>query len=258
MKKRFRFTFAATCLMLVLLLSIGCIDKSAYADSGDTDVAMDAINSEFEEDELETEIVTIPNYPGRPLVIIRDFSASTLEGNLAVLDWSIGEGTCNGFDGFIIFSSKNGVFEEIARLPKEAKSYVDDELSDKYYTYYWIFAYLTDENGIEHFSDNIGYVYAIGGCVPAKNVKTTSKKGAVNLTWDADPVADGYLIYGYHGSPTNGATYGRIGLTTATSYTDVKASADDWNFYWVYPYKVGDDGKVTANLKSRYVYSKAK
>ncbi|MBO7563975.1 MAG: leucine-rich repeat protein, partial [Clostridiales bacterium] len=67
-----------------------------------------------------------------------------------------------------------------------------------------------------------------------------SGKGRVSLTWTASSGAEGYLIYGQK----NGK-YGYVGMTTqGTTYTDKKASATQYNYYWVYPYFKDSNGKM--------------
>lgn len=68
------------------------------------------------------------------------------------------------------------------------------------------------------------------------DLKASSVKGGVKLTWTKSAGAEGYLVYGIH----PGEKYGYIGMTTkGTTFTDKKASSTDWNFYWVFPYHTG-------------------
>ena len=87
------------------------------------------------------------------------------------------------------------------------------------------------------------------------NLKATADgKNKVKLTWTASADADGYLVYGKRSSQ---GKYGYIGMTTKnTSYVDNKALDADYNFYWVYPYKLDSDGKKIINTSCKYVYAK--
>lgn len=77
-------------------------------------------------------------------------------------------------------------------------------------------------------------------------------KNKVRLTWNEAAGADGYIIY----AQKNGK-YGYAGMTTSgTSFIDKKALDTDYNFYWVYPYITGSDGKKAINTSCGYVYAK--
>lgn len=79
-------------------------------------------------------------------------------------------------------------------------------------------------------------------------------KNKARLSWDKVENADGYLIYGKHGSD---GKYGYIGMTTKNNYyIDKNALDTDYNFYWVYPYKLDDAGKRVVNTSCKYVYAK--
>ena len=47
-------------------------------------------------------------------------------------------------------------------------------------------------------------------------------------------------------------------MTSKTSYIDKKAAKTEYNFYWVYPYHKGADGKIIVGQGGKYVYGKAK
>ena len=77
-------------------------------------------------------------------------------------------------------------------------------------------------------------------------------KYKVTLTWNASTGAEGYLIYGQK----NGS-YGYVGMTTmGTSYTDKNAIANDYNFYWVFPYIKNVSGKMVPGGCTKYVFAK--
>ena len=64
-----------------------------------------------------------------------------------------------------------------------------------------------------------------------ENLKASSSVGKVKLTWSEVKDAEGYLIYGIRGG---GNKYGYIGMTSKTSFVDVKALTSDYNYYWVF------------------------
>ena len=89
-----------------------------------------------------------------------------------------------------------------------------------------------------------------------QNIKASSAVGKVTLSWDKMKDADGYLIYGKRGSD---GKYGYIGMTESkTSYVDKNASADVYNFYWIYAYCKDSTGKRFVGKTPDYVYGKAK
>ena len=89
-----------------------------------------------------------------------------------------------------------------------------------------------------------------------QNIKVSSAVGKVTLSWDKMKDADGYLIYGKRGSD---GKYGYIGMTESkTSYVDKNASADVYNFYWIYAYCKDSTGKRFVGKTPDYVYGKAK
>ena len=74
-----------------------------------------------------------------------------------------------------------------------------------------------------------------------ENLKASSSVGKVKLTWSEVKDAEGYLIYGIRGG---GNKYGYIGMTSKTSFVDVKALTSDYNYYWVFAYCKDENGKM--------------
>lgn len=86
------------------------------------------------------------------------------------------------------------------------------------------------------------------------DLKASSAIGSVQLSWSKVKYADGYLVYGIRGD----GTYGYIGMTTKTSYSDKKAYTNDYNYYWVFAYRKDASGKMIAGpAPEKYVYGKA-
>ena len=87
------------------------------------------------------------------------------------------------------------------------------------------------------------------------NLKASTIKSGVRLTWKPVFGAVGYLVYG----KTSTGKYGYIGMTTkGTSYTDVKASKEEFNFYWVFPYHKDKNNKMIVGGTSKYVYARGR
>ena len=76
-------------------------------------------------------------------------------------------------------------------------------------------------------------------------------KNKVQISWTKSATADGYLIYAQKNKK-----YGYCGMTSKTSYIDTKALDTDYNFYWIYPYVMGADGKRIVGKSPAYVYAK--
>lgn len=84
------------------------------------------------------------------------------------------------------------------------------------------------------------------------NLKASAAgKHQVKLAWSPVSDAEGYLIYGIRGNNP----YCYIGITGNLSFTDTKALGENWNFYWVFPYKYIDGVMITGRCE-KYVFAK--
>lgn len=97
-------------------------------------------------------------------------------------------------------------------------------------------------------------------CIVKGLFSQPGQENEVEITWQTCKGVDGYLIYGYHGSPKDGATYEYIGMRTENeqgtmSFTDSHASKD-YNFYFVYPYVTDEAGNKIPGKCSKYTYCK--
>ena len=98
------------------------------------------------------------------------------------------------------------------------------------------------------------YVFSKGVLPAVTGLKASSVTGGVKLTWNAVSGAEGYLIYGI----VDGKPYGYVGMTTlGTTYTDKKASATQYNYYWVYPYFKDSNGKMIVGQTAKYTYGRS-
>ncbi|MCI9524108.1 MAG: hypothetical protein HFF01_03555 [Erysipelotrichaceae bacterium] len=86
--------------------------------------------------------------------------------------------------------------------------------------------------------------------IKAQSVGTTS----VKLTWNRSTDADGYLIYRQNSDQKYGYR-GMVRGRDTTSYTDTTAKTDDFNYYWVFPYKEVNGKKIVGGFE-KYTYSK--
>lgn len=77
------------------------------------------------------------------------------------------------------------------------------------------------------------------------------EENTVKLDWDAAEGADGYLIYRQIGK----TSFEYLAETEETTYTDSSASAEEYNYYRVYPYYMDGETKVTGPSDT-YVYAK--
>ena len=97
-----------------------------------------------------------------------------------------------------------------------------------------------------------------GGAETPKPAKATGFRArshtlGVTIEWNPVPNADGYIIYSRVG---NSGSFSYKYVVTKTNFTDLKASADSWNFYMVFPYTFNEKGSRVVNTQSDYVYGK--
>ncbi len=168
------------------------------------------------------------------------------------LSWS----KVTGAEGYLIYSQKNGKYGYCGMTTK-GTSFTDVKALDSDYNYYWVFPYITDMTNDKMLPGGcLKYVYAKGVIPAVQNLKASSVKGGVKLTWTKQVDADGYLVYGQNGENSK---YHYIGMTTkGTTFTDKKASKKDYNFYWVYPYHKNAAEKMIVGGTAPYTYGRAK
>ena len=185
------------------------------------------------------------------LAAVENLKASSSVGKVK-LTWS----EVKDAEGYLIYGIRGGgnKYGYIGMTSKT--SFVDVKALTSDYNYYWVFAYCKDENGKMYPGLTAHYVYGKAQkCAAVTDLKASSVKGGVKLTWTKSAGAEGYLVYGIH----PGEKYGYIGMTTkGTTFTDKKASSTDWNFYWVFPYHTDSNGNKVVGGTPKYVYGKAK
>lgn len=185
------------------------------------------------------------------LAAVENLKASSSVGKVK-LTWS----KVKDAEGYLIYGIRGGgnKYGYIGMTSKT--SFVDVKALTSDYNYYWVFAYCKDENGKMYPGLTAHYVYGKAQkCAAVTDLKASSVKGGVKLTWTKSAGAEGYLVYGIH----PGEKYGYIGMTTkGTTFTDKKASSTDWNFYWVFPYHTDSNGNKVVGGTPKYVYGKAK
>ncbi len=185
------------------------------------------------------------------LAAVENLKASSSVGKVK-LTWS----EVKDAEGYLIYGIRGGgnKYGYIGMTSKT--SFVDVKALTSDYNYYWVFAYCKDENGKMYPGLTAHYVYGKAQkCAAVTDLKASSVKGGVKLTWTKSAGAEGYLVYGIH----PGEKYGYIGMTTkGTTFTDKKASSTDWNFYWVFPYHTDSNGNKVVGGTPKYVYGTAK
>lgn len=185
------------------------------------------------------------------LAAVENLKASSSVGKVK-LTWS----EVKDAEGYLIYGIRGGgnKYGYIGMTSKT--SFVDVKALTSDYNYYWVFAYCKDENGKMYPGLTAHYVYGKAQkCAAVTDLKASSVKGGVKLTWTKSAGAEGYLVYGIH----PGEKYGYIGMTTkGTTFTDKKASSTDWNYYWVFPYHTDSNGNKVVGGTPKYVYGKAK
>ena len=183
-----------------------------------------------------------------PLPSVSISSAVPAGKNKVKLTWN----AVKGAEGYLIYAQKNGQYGYVGMTTK-GTTFTDSKALDTDYNYYWVFAYF--KNGDKMIPGGcVKYVYAKGVCAAVTNLKASSQKGSVKLSWTASEGAEGYLVYGIR----PGGSYGYIGMTTqGTTYTDTKASKTDYTFYWVFPYHK-TNGQMIVGGTAKYTYGKAR
>lgn len=189
--------------------------------------------------------------PKSSMPVVQNVKAETAGKNKVKITW---DKVANA-DGYIIYAKKAGVYGYCGMTTSNTNtSYTDKKAQDAEYNFYWVYAYKNTANGRE-VSPVGKYTYAKGTCVRVTDLKATSMKGGVKISWSKTADADGYIIYG----KTASGKYGYIGMTSKLTYTDTKAAKDEYNFYWVFAYHMSASGKrVIGPVSSKYVYGKAK
>ena len=166
------------------------------------------------------------------------------------LTWDASEGA----EGYLIYAQKNGKYGYVGMTTK-GTTFTDTKALDTDYNYYWVFPYVTDTNTGKMLPGKCTkYVWAKGVIPAVQNLKASSVKGGVKLTWTEQKDAEGYLVYGQRA----GEKYGYVGMTTkGTTFTDTKASKTAYNYYWVFPYHKDSQGNMIVGGTPKYTYGRA-
>ena len=166
------------------------------------------------------------------------------------LTWDASEGA----EGYLIYAQKNGKYGYVGMTTK-GTTFTDTKALDTDYNYYWVFPYVTDTHTGKMLPGKCTkYVWAKGVIPAVQNLKASSVKGGVKLTWTEQKDAEGYLVYGQRA----GEKYGYVGMTTkGTTFTDTKASKTAYNYYWVFPYHKDSQGNMIVGGTPKYTYGRA-
>ncbi len=159
-----------------------------------------------------------------------------------------------GAEGYLIYAQKDGKYG-YAGMTTRGTTFTDKKALDTDYNYYWVFPYVTDiDSGKMLPGKCTKYVWAKGVIPAVQNLKASSVKGGVKLTWTEQKDAEGYLVYGQRA----GGKYGYVGMTTkGTTFTDKEASKTAYNYYWVFPYHKDSKGKMIVGGTPKYTYGRA-
>lgn len=182
---------------------------------------------------------------------VKNLKATSVNDGV-LLSWTMS----NDAEGYLVYGIKNGgSYSYIGMVNDGRTQFKDKGASSTEWSFYWVFPYHTNDDGKMIPGRCPQYVYGRAASTSITDFKATSVEGGVELTWNDTSDADGYLIYGRRA----GGAYESIGMTTTgMKYTDTEASATEYNYYWVYPYKTDSNGNVTVGVGSDYVYAMAK
>ena len=181
---------------------------------------------------------------------VTDFKSIPAGKQKVKLTWNSAEGA----EGYLIYAQKNGKYGYVGMTTK-GTTFTDTKALDTDYNYYWVFPYVTDTNTGKMLPGKCTkYVWAKGVIPAVQNLKASSVKGGVKLTWTEQKDAEGYLVYGQRA----GEKYGYVGMTTkGTTFTDTKASKTAYNYYWVFPYHKDSQGNMIVGGTPKYTYGRA-
>ena len=181
---------------------------------------------------------------------VTDFKSIPAGKQKVKLTWNSAEGA----EGYLIYAQKNGKYGYVGMTTK-GTTFTDAKALDTDYNYYWVFPYVTDTNTGKMLPGKCTkYVWAKGVIPAVQNLKASSVKGGVKLTWTEQKDAEGYLVYGQRA----GEKYGYVGMTTkGTTFTDTKASKTAYNYYWVFPYHKDSQGNMIVGGTPKYTYGRA-
>ena len=181
---------------------------------------------------------------------VTDFKSIPAGKQKVKLTWNSAEGA----EGYLIYAQKNGKYGYVGMTTK-GTTFTDTKALDTDYNYYWVFPYVTDTNTGKMLPGKCTkYVWAKGVIPAVQNLKASSVKGGVKLTWTEQKDAEGYLVYGQRA----GGKYGYVGMTTkGTTFTDTKASKTAYNYYWVFPYHKDSQGNMIVGGTPKYTYGRA-
>jgi hypothetical protein len=159
-----------------------------------------------------------------------------------------------GAEGYLIYGIRGGSYGYVG-MTRGNTTFTDTKAVPGEYNYYWVFPYITYPSTKLVTGYCMKYVYATGGTLPAaENLKASSIKGGVKLSWNSVSGAEGYLVYGI----VDGKPYGYVGMTTkGTAFTDKTASKTQYNYYWVFPYFKDSNGKMIVGKTGKYTYGRA-
>lgn len=157
----------------------------------------------------------------------------------------------DGAQTYIIYRRiGNGKFEYLYMTSN--LNWTDTKASGTEYNFYRVYAGYYGTDGKLRFGEAGNYVYAKPTLPKTQGMKAEEAgKNKVKLTWNQVNGADGYIIYRKVGSGK--AAY--LAQTTNLSFTDVRASDEEYNFYWVYPYYM-ENGRRVMGSSGAYVYAK--
>lgn len=182
---------------------------------------------------------------------VKNLKATANGKNNVKLTWSASDRA----EGYLVYGQKNGKYAYVGMTNSNSKTtFTDTKALDADYNYYWVFPYITNIDDKMQAGPCEKYVYAKGVLPAVQNLKASSEKGGVKLTWGRVSGAEGYLVYGRRA----GGSYEYIGMTRSDKYVDKKASKTDYNYYWVYPYHKDDQGKMIVGATPKYTYGRAR
>ena len=179
---------------------------------------------------------------------VTGLTAAPVNASTVALSWEQTEGA----EGYLVYASTNSTsYHYVTTLNSGSSvSYEDRAADNREFNFYWVFPYRTDSLGrrISGSCEKYAAARAVYPLSPVSGMKGEgSGKGKVTIRWDAyTDLADGYVIYGMHGSSQPFGYIGYVDSAEQNWFTDQNAPDSVYSFYWVFPF-------YYVNSKSRQI-----
>lgn len=195
---------------------------------------------------------------------VTGLKASLQYSDIVKLQWN----ASHGADGYLVYR-KTGMESNFSyRYMVTGTSFTDTSASQLEYNYYRIYPFYKDASGKRHVGGSTAYVYAKPLGIPeVTGLKTYIDRtdGNVQIVWNLNydkyygGNIEGFLVYRKIGNAGKFEFRANMNIQNMYGYVfeDSTASMTEQNFYKVYAYYTGADGKKKIGPCDGYTYGKA-